>query len=281
MGLRIYTNVESLAAQRHLGNNSLNLSKSLERLSSGKRINRSADDAAGLAISENIRAKVRGLGQASRNANDGISLIQVAEGGFSEIGNIMIRLRELVVQASSDTIGAQERTFLDKEYQQLTQEIDRISGSTEFNSNNLLGPQERDIVVQVGYNGTPNDTITLKLNDIKDGINTTSLGLAETSIGGSDITAISPIMEKIDNAIQTIAGARSTLGSVQSRLNSAISGIGTMSENMSAAGSRIADADFASETATYTQNKILSQAGLSVLAQANAKPEMALALLRG
>lgn len=280
MGLRIRTNVESLTAQRQLSNNQNDLSSSLERLSSGSRINKSADDAAGLAISENLRAKTRGLNQAKRNASDGVSMIQVTEGGLSEISNIMIRLRELTVQSASDTLGTVERGFLDREYQQLTQEVDRISSTTEFSGTKLLGGNQKEMKVQVGYNGSADDTLDLTLRDNPDGITTESLGLKDTTIAGEDREAIANNLTVIDNAISTLASSRASLGAMQSRLSIAISGISTTSENLTAANSRIRDVDFAEETARSTQGRILSQAGLSVLAQANQRPEMALALLR-
>lgn len=280
MGLRIRTNVESLTAQRQLSNNQTDLGNSLERLASGSRINKSADDAAGLAISENLRAKTRGLNQAKRNASDGVSMIQVTEGGLNEIANIMIRLRELTVQAASDTLGTTERGFLDREYQQLTQEVDRIAATTEFNGTKLLGGAQKEMKVQVGYNGSADDTLDLTLRENPDGINVESLGLKESSIAGEDREAIANNLTTIDNAISTLASSRASLGAMQSRLSIAISGISTTSENLTAANSRIRDVDFAEETAKSTQARILSQAGLSVLAQANQRPEMALALLR-
>lgn len=280
MGLRIRTNVESLTAQRQLSNNQNDLGASLERLSSGSRINKSADDAAGLAISENLRAKTRGLNQAKRNASDGVSMIQVTEGGLSEVSNIMIRLRELTVQAASDTLGGTERGFLDKEYQQLVQEVDRISSTTEFSGTKLLGGEQKEMRVQVGYNGTVDDTLDLTLRDNPDGITTESLGLKDTSIAGEDRESIANNLGTIDNAISSLASSRASLGAMQSRLTIAISGISTTSENLTAANSRIRDVDFAEETAKSTQARILSQAGLSVLSQANQRPEMALALLR-
>lgn len=282
MGLRIKTNVESLVSQRQLSNNNADLNQSLERLSSGLRINKSADDAAGLAISENLRAKTRGLNQAKRNANDGVSLIQVAEGGLNEVTNILVRMRELNVQAASDTIGNTEKSYLQKEYGQLVEEIDRIAGTTEFNGRMLFGPQTEDtaVKIQVGYNGTKDDQLSLQLGDAPEGINTEALGLKETTIDGDDREAITSNFEVIDNAFKSIANSRATLGAMQSRLNSAISNISISTENMSAANSRIRDVDFAEETAKSTQSRILSQAGLAVLTQANAKPEMALSLLR-
>ncbi len=282
MGLRIKTNVESLTAQRLLSNNTSDMNSSLEKLSSGSRINKSADDAAGLAISESLRAKTGGLMQAKRNANDGISLIQVAEGALNETSNMLVRMRELTVQASSDTVGVRERGYLDKEYQQLVQEVDRISASTEFNGRKLLGPQSEDnpVSIQVGYNGTQSDVLNLKLGDAPRGINAETLGLKESSISGEDREAIAAQLEVLDTGLNTIANTRASLGATQSRLNTAISNISTSTENMLAAKSRIKDVDYAEETAKMAQSRILSQAGLSVLSQANQKPEMALALLR-
>jgi len=282
MGLRIKTNVESLVAQRQLGSNQEQLNTSLERLASGQRINKSADDAAGLAISENLRAKTRGLTQAKRNANDGVSLIQVAEGGLNEVTNILVRMRELNVQSASDTIGVREKGYLQKEYGQLVEEIDRIAGTTEFNGRMLFGPQtaETAVKIQVGYNGGENDQLSLQLGDAPDGINSEALQLKETNIDSEDREQITSNLAKIDDAFQSVANSRATLGSMQSRLSSAISNISVSAENMNAANSRIRDVDFAEETGRMTQQKILSQAGLSVLAQANQKPEMALSLLR-
>ncbi|MEY4066305.1 MAG: hypothetical protein RIR26_2513 [Pseudomonadota bacterium] len=282
MGLRIRTNVDSLVAQRGLSNSNTELSNSYEKLSSGLRINRSADDAAGLAISENLRSKVRGLNQARRNANDGVSLVQVAESGLSEMGNIMVRMRELSVQAASDTVGDREKGYIQKEFDQLSQEIDRISETTEFNGMQLLKPSDKSdgIKVQVGYNGSVNDQLTLKFTENADGINAESLGVKSTNLVTSDRDEIAANLEAIDSGLETIASSRAVLGSLQSRLGTAINSISQGSETMTAATSRIRDVDFAEETARMTQNRILSQAGLAVLSQANTRPEMALALLR-
>jgi flagellin len=281
MGLRIRTNVESIAAQRSLSNNQSELSSSMERLSSGYRVNRSADDAAGLAISESLRAKTRGLNQAKRNANDGISLVQVAEAGLGEISNIMVRLRELTVQASSDTLGSNERSFLQKEYDQLTQEVDRIVKGSEFNGRQLFGEEmAAGLDVQVGYT-SDSDISSIRLQ-FSDGAKLDSEGfeLNQISISEGTGSEISKNLDKIDNAIDVLSRNRATLGATQSRLTAAISGINISTENMMASNSRIRDVDFAEETARMTQSRILSQAGISVLTQANAKPEMALALLR-
>ncbi|WP_186645697.1 flagellin N-terminal helical domain-containing protein [Fluviispira vulneris] len=282
MGLRIRTNVESLSAQRFLSNNNADMNSSMEKLSSGLRINKSSDDAAGLAISEGLRAKTRGLMQAKRNANDGVSLVQVAEGGLNETSNILIRMRELTVQSASDTVGIQERGFLDKEYQNLMEEIDRISDTTEFNGRKLLGPQtsENGVILQVGYNGTANDILKLQLGDAPEGITSETLGIKDSSLAGEDREKIAENLSIIDAGLYMVANTRATLGATQSRLNSAISNISVSTENMMAANSRIRDADFAEETAKMTQSRILSQAGLAVLSQANQRPEMALSLLR-
>ncbi|MFZ9519486.1 MAG: flagellin [Silvanigrellaceae bacterium] len=282
MGLRIKTNVESLVAQRGLSNSNTELSNSFEKLSSGLRINRSADDAAGLAISENLRAKVRGLNQAKRNANDGVSLVQVAESGLSEMGNIMVRMRELTLQAGSDTVGEREKSYIQKEFDQLSQEIDRISDTTEFNGLQLLRPNDKPdgIKVQVGYNGTESDQLTLKFGDSADGINAETLGVRDTNLVSSDRETVAKNLEAIDKGLETIASSRAVLGSLQSRLGAAINNISQGTETMAAASSRIRDVDFAEETARLTQNRILSQAGLAVLSQANTRPEMALSLLR-
>ena len=282
MGLRIKTNIESLTAQRLLSNNNSDMSASLEKLSSGSRINKSADDSAGLAISQTLRAKGDSLTQAKRNANDGISLIQTAEGGLNEATNLLVRMRELTVQSASDTVGVVEREYLNKEYQQLVQEVDRISNTTEFNGRMLLGPQtdKNGVAIQVGYNGTRNDVLKLQMGDAPEGINSTTLGLNETNIAGEDREQIASQLEILDKGLTTIANTRASLGATQSRLNTAISNISTVGENMSAARSRIRDVDYAEETAKLTQSKILTSAGLSVLSQANQKPEMALSLLR-
>ncbi|MEN9809960.1 MAG: hypothetical protein RLZZ488_1527 [Pseudomonadota bacterium] len=282
MGLRIKTNVESLVAQRGLSNSNSDLSNSFEKLSTGLRINRSADDAAGLAISENLRAKVRGLNQAKRNANDGVSLVQVAESGLSEMGNIMVRMRELTLQAGSDTVGEREKSYIQKEFDQLSQEIDRIADTTEFNGLQLLRPNDKPdgIKVQVGYNGTESDQLTLQFGDSADGINAETLGVKDTNLVSSDRETVAKNLESIDKGLETIASSRAVLGSLQSRLGAAISNISQGTETMAAASSRIRDVDFAEETARLTQNRILSQAGLAVLSQANQRPEMALSLLR-
>lgn len=289
MGMRIRTNVSSLTAQRFLSDSNNQLQASMEKLSSGYRINKSADDAAGLAISESLRGKIRGLNVAQRNANDAVSLVQVAEGGMNEMTNILVRLRELAVQSSTDTIGDRERGYLNREYTQLVDELDRIGASTEFNGTRIFDPnnEQSQFVIQVGTNAdTTVDAIKIGLEGLK--FNSETLGLGKgAEIGPAELGAegpnrddISSRLTTIDGAIDRIASERATLGSIQSRLNSAINGLGVNVENMETARSRIKDVDVAAESARLTQTRILNQAGLSVLSQANAAPEMALALLR-
>jgi len=280
MGLRIATNVSSITSQRHLRNTRRALDKSLERLSSGYRINRSGDDAAGLAISEKLRAKVRGLIQAERNANDGVSLIQVAEGALNEVQNILVRLRELGVQAASDTIGDQERRFLNEEYQSLKEELDRIANSTEFNGTFLLDGTGGTLDFQVntgGMNLLGVDRISF--DAFKLDVNLDKLGLEELNIANKYNAQRS--LGMLDTSIQDVSSIRGELGALENRLTSTINNLGVSVENLTAARSRIKDVDVASETAEMTQRNILMQAGVSVLAQANNVPRMALSLLEG
>lgn len=280
MGLRISTNVSSLTAQRHLRNTRRLLDKSLERLSSGYRINRAGDDAAGLAISEKLRAKVRGLVQAKRNANDGISLVQVAEGGLQEIQNILVRLRELGVQAASDTIGPQERRYLNEEYQSLKEEVDRIANVTEFNGTVLLDGTGGSLDFQVntgGLNLLGVDRITF--DAFKSDVNVDKLGLTELGIGNKVDAQRS--LSTIDQAIENVSSIRGDLGAIENRLSSSIKNLAISIENLSAANSRIKDVDIADETSALTKNSVLMQAGVSVLSQANSVPKMALQLLQG
>ena len=295
MGLRIKTNVESLVAQRQLENNRKDMTESLNKLSSGSRINKSADDAAGLAVAENMRAKVRGLAQAKRNANDGISFLQVAEGGLSELTNSMIRMRELTTQAASDTIGSKERDFLNREFEQLGQEMTRIKDETEFNGLRVFstdGVSEEGLGIQIGVSyrgegskaGPDSDVVRIKLDQLDD-LNSKLGKLPQISItgetgrelGGSDTNEL---FASLDDAMSSVTNFRASLGAIQSRMNSAITSIDVGTENMNAAQSRIRDVDYAAETAKLTQARILSQAGASVLTQANQTPEMALSLLR-
>ena len=276
MGLRINTNTASLNAQRNLMGTKLGLDKNLERLSSGYRINRAGDDAAGLAISENLRAQIRGLKQASRNAQDGVSLVQVAEGGLNEISSILIRLRELSVQAASDTIGPVERQFLNVEYDQLVSEVDRIADGTEFNGTQLLSGTGSILDFQVGTRNDPNID-RLSFDASKADANSAALGVNLTSV--ADKASAQNALSAIDQAIVSVSAMRADFGAIQNRLQSTISNIAVSVENMSAANSRIRDVDVAEETAELTRNNILLNAGTSVLAQANQTATTALGLL--
>jgi len=276
MGLRINTNIASLNAQRNLMGTKWGLDKSLEKLSSGYRINRAGDDAAGLAISENLRAQIRGLKQASRNAQDGVSLVQVAEGGLNEISSIMIRLRELAVQAASDTIGPVERQFLNVEYDQLISEVDRIADGTEFNGTQLLSGTGSILDFQVGTRNDPNID-RLSFDASKADANSAALGVNLTSV--ADKASAQNSLAAIDSAIVSVSAMRADFGAIQNRLQSTIGNLAVSVENLSAANSRIRDVDIAEETAEMTKNNVLLQAGTSVLAQANQTSNTALQLL--
>jgi flagellin len=277
MGLRINTNVPALIAQRNLRNTRGSLDKSLERLSSGSRINHAGDDAAGLAISENMRAQIRGLGQAERNAQDGISLVQVAEGAITEVSNMLVRLRELGVQAASDTVGQTERGFMNTEYQQLLQEMDRIANVTTYNGVPLLNGTASALEIQVGTGNNPNtDRVRIFENGGAD-INVVSLGLNLCNI--QDKLSAQNSLDAVDKALNSVTEIRAQFGAQQNRLQSVINNISTSKENLSIANSRIRDTDIAEETSELTKNQILMQAGVSVLAQANQTSKAALGLL--
>jgi flagellin len=279
MGLRINTNVPSLVAQRNLRGNRVLLDRTLERLSSGSRINHAGDDAAGLAISETLRAQIRGLSQAERNASDGISLVQVAEGGLVEVANILIRMRELGVQAASDTVGPRERKFLDNEFQQLAEEIDRIANSVEFNGNPLLNGNGNTFEVQIGTKNNPLvDRIKL-FDPYVSNVNLVSLGINLSSV--ADKSSAQNCLASIDNALNSVTSLRATFGAMQNRLQSVINNLSVSKENMTAANSRIRDADLAEETSEMTKAQILNQAGVSVLGQANSSIKSVLGLLGG
>src|SRR5690606_15198003 len=276
MGLRINTNVSSISAQRALGITKHNLDSNLRKLSSGERITRAADDAAGLAISEKLKGHIRGLRQAKRNSDDGISLIQTAEGGLNEISNIIIRLRELSVQAASDTIGDTEREFSDIEFQNLLQEIKRIAESSEFNGRKLLDGSGGLVEIQVGiYNDPTNDRISYDSSSTD--ATTETLGIANETISFKEGAQQS--LARLDEALVRVNGTRANLGALQNRLQSASNNLAVTEENYSAANSRIRDVDVASETAELAKNNILAPAGASVLAQANQAPNFALKLL--
>ncbi len=273
MGLRVNTNVSSLNAQRNLMNTTNSLSRSLERLSSGLRITRAADDAAGLAISERFRADIRSLGQAQRNANDGISLLQVAEGALNESSSTLIRLRELAVQSANGTLGTAERASLNDEFTALVEEIGRTAAVTEFNGTTVLNNSGLQVTFQVGINNTGNDRITVT------GVDATATGLGINALGVDTVTNAQAAISALDTAISDLAGLRAQFGTAQNRLESTVRSIAVAVENSSAAESRIRDVDVASETAALVRNQVLQQAGVSVLAQANVSTQVALSLL--
>jgi flagellin len=276
MGLRIATNVQALAAQRNLGINNDAQKASLEKLASGTRINRAADDAAGLAISEKMRAGIRSVGQDIRNANDGISMIQTAEGGMNEIGNILVRFRELSIQAASDTVSDVERGFMDKEVNQLAQEVNRIAAATEFNGRKLLSGEGTALEIQVGQNNN-SELDRFVFDTSKTNVTADQLGVAGITVSSKE--AAQQNLAKIDGAIQQLSGNRAEMGALQNRLQSSVNSLQIYNENLSAAKSRIKDVDMASETSELTKNNILTQANVSVLSQANQNSMMALKLL--
>jgi flagellin len=276
MGLRIATNVPSITAQRNMGQTQREMGKAMAQLSSGSRITKAADDAAGLSISENLKSHIRGYGQASRNANDAISLVQVAEGGLSEISNIITRFRELGVQASSDTISDKERGFIDKEVQQLKNEADRIAKSTRFGETKLLDGSGGGFDFQVDIG---NDDFIDRIGFDASEQNATVSALGLDSLDFTAKEGAQEALEVLDGSQQVVNGFRANLGAIQNRLISTTENIGTAVENLSAANSRMRDADVASSSAELVRNQIMLQATTGVLAQANTAPQQALRLL--
>jgi flagellin len=276
MGLRIATNIASQNVQKNLKEVSNAGNAQLEKLSSGKRITKASDDAAGLAIATNLEAQTKGLRQASRNANDGISLVQTAEGGLNETTNILTRLRELTIQASSDTVGDTERGFLNKEYQQLNKEIDRISESTTFNGTQLLnGKGKGKMDFQVGaFAGEQN---RISFDSGESDASSSSIGVAGTSISEKD-SALDAIAN-VDHAIEKVSGQRATLGSIQSRLQSTVKNLEVQTINQDSARSVIQDVDVAEASASLASNQVVKNAAVSTLAQANQIPNSALRLI--
>ena len=270
MSLRIQNNVEAFNAQRNLAGNSERLSKAMEKLSSGYRINRASDDAAGLAISEKLRGQIGGLGQASRNASDAISLVQTAEGALNEVHSMLQRVRELAVQYKNGTLSTNDRTAIQSEVNQLKAEIERIEDDTEFNGIKLLDGSSPSISFQVGAgDGQQIAVTTITIADV-----------VSSDVFTLDSDASVTDIEQIDAAINNISAARATFGSVQNRLDHTISNLASYQENLTASESRIRDADMASEMVNFTKLQILQQAGTSMLAQANLAPQSVLSLLR-
>ena len=274
MAITINTNVTSMLAQSNLSKASEGLSDSMARLSSGLRVRSAADDAAGLAVSEDFKAKIRGLGQAKRNANDGVSLAQTADGALKEIGGMLSRMRELAVQSSSGTINTSQRGYLNDEFSQLKSEIDRIANTTEFNGISLLnGDSSTGVNFQVGVGNSSNDRLTLSIATATG--SALSINSSSVSVASKALAAISGL----DDAITAVSSRRANVGAIQNRLAVTMSNLDTYSTNLEAANSRIIDVDVASETARLTKQQILVQAGASMLAQANQGPQIALSLL--
>jgi flagellin len=277
MGLRINTNIASLAASRALNATSADQQKAYQRLSSGQRITSAGDDAAGLSISENLRAQVRSMSQAERNANDGISFAQVAEGGLTEIGNTMVRLRELAVQAASDTIGDKERSYINEEVKSMLSEVNRIASVTAYNGTPLLNgkAEKSNLEFQVGIRNDESDRIRFSSSDYD--VTTSALG-----VDGMDFSSVSgarKALDKVDAGMDRVFAARARLGAAQNKLQSTVNNLNIAKENISQARSRIADTDVATETSELIKNNILQSAGISVLAQANSSPQNALKLM--
>lgn len=273
--LNIQTNVASLQAQLAVGRNQQNLMGSFNKLSSGFRVNTAADDAAGLAISESMKSQVRSYTVAERNAADGISMAQTAEGALSEVHDVLGRMRELAMQASNGSLGSSDRGYIQTEFAKLGGEITRIQGSTQFNGNNLVSSDAQTAVqFQVGLNNTANDQISVNFNGLDlSGVTTTA------TVDGADATNALASLASIDTAIDQVSSARSDYGSSINKLNVATGNIQTMRLNITAANSRIRDVDVAEESATMAKNQVLTQASISVLAQANQLPQLAFGLI--
>ena len=275
MALTVNTNVSAIRATTQLGKTTRSLSDSFARLSSGLRINKAADDAAGLGVAENLDNVSRSARVAARNANDGVSVISTAEGGTEEVSNILKRMRELAVQSSSETLDDDERAYIQDEYEQLAAEVDRIAQTTEFNGVALSDGTTTSLDVQVGVNGTANDRISITLGDLRG----TVLGVDTASLDLSSASGAQSAIADLDTAMDTLNGYRSDYGAVENRIDSALNNLETYTANIEAAESRIRDADFAFETAELAKSQIMQQAGTAVLAQAKSMNSAALSLL--
>jgi len=280
MSISVLTNVTSLNAQRNLASTLMSLASSVGKLSSGMRINTASDDAAGLGISENLKANIRSLAQAQRNSNDAVSMSQVAEGSMNDMQGIVTRMRELAVQSSNSTLGSNERGYVQTEYTQLSSEINRISAVTDFNGQKLLdGSASAGLTFQVGIQNTANDRIAMSITKLTTStLGSSSLHIASASL--STATNAQAAIGTFDKAIQQLSQARAKVGATQNRLNVTVSNLSVAQENLTAANSRIRDVDVASESSNLTKSQILSRAGLAVLSQANQIPQAALSLLR-
>ena len=279
----INTNIASLNAQRNLNMSQGSLATSMQRLSSGLRVNSAKDDAAGLAIAERMNAQVRGMNVAVRNANDGISMSQTAEGALSQVSNSLQRMRELAVQARNSTNSSSDKDSLNKEFAQLQTEIGRVMGGTTFNGKHILGADATSLTFQIGANTTADDTITIATVDMTLDTTITAVTNSTTAVIDASATsgAIGTVIDNIDKALDSINDTRATFGATQSRFDAIITNLQVGVENQSAARSRIMDADFASETANMSRAQVLQQAGTAMVAQANQLPNQVLKLLQG
>ncbi len=281
MTLSINTNIASIDAQRNLSSSQESLATSMQRLSSGLRINSAKDDAAGLSIAERMNSQVRGMNVAIRNSNDGISLAQTADGALAQVGNSLQRMRELAVQARNSTNSSSDKDSLNKEFSQLQSEITRVLGGTTFNGKHMLGADATTLNFQVGANTTADDTVSIKTTDMTKDTTMTAVTSSTAAIDSSaDSSAIGTVIDNIDKAINDVNDTRATFGATESRFDSIISNLQSGVENQSAARSRIMDADFAAETANMSRANVLQQAGTAMIAQANQQPQQVLTLLR-
>jgi flagellin len=277
----INTNIASLTAQRNSAASQTSLATSMQRLSSGLRVNSAKDDAAGLAIAERMSAQVRGMNVAMRNANDGISMAQTAEGALSKVGDALQRMRELAVQSRNGTNNDQDKNSLNKEFAELQKEINRVLGGTAFNDKKILGADGTNFTFQIGANVEADDTITVEFENMVSNAEISAVTVTTANIGSTaDASAIGSVIQDIDAAIDTINDKRATFGATQSRFEAVISNLQIAVENQSAAKSRILDADFAVETANMSRAQILQQAGNAMIAQANQLPQQVLRLLQ-
>jgi len=283
MPLTINTNIASLNAQRNLNASQGSLATSMQRLSSGLRVNSAKDDAAGLAIAERMNAQVRGMNVAVRNANDGISMSQTAEGALAQVSNSLQRMRELAVQSRNATNSSSDKDSLNKEFSQLQAEISRVLGGTTFNGKHILGADATSLTFQIGANTTADDTITIATSDMTKDSTITAVTNSSTALIDASATfgAIGTVIDNIDAALDNINDTRATYGATQSRFDAIITNLQVGVENQSAARSRIMDADFAAETAEMSRAQVLQQAGTAMVAQANQLPNQVLKLLQG
>jgi flagellin len=275
MSLFINHNIASLVAQRRVAGTQRTLQGAFERVSSGLRINKAADDAAGLGVAENLQSQYRSSRVAMRNTNDGISVVQTAEGSTNEVANIIKRMRELAVQSSSEVLATTERAYIQDEFGQLTQEVERIANVTEFNGRKLTNNSSTSLAVQVGVNNTANDRISITLGDLT----SSTLGVRTAVMSLNTVASARAAITSLDSALDTVNGYRSDFGAIQNRLGSALQNIEIYAENLASAEAQIRDADFAYETAELSKLQIMQQAGLSVLAQAKMSTQGVLSLL--